>query len=196
MVNFPIVIGAGTATLLHGEVAHINLVTNGHRPFIIRFTMAVSHGIVGTKLVCVISGGSAIDGGLVANSPVVVFIPIGAVDATDIDHTTGVGFADHRFAKTGYAVVEPAGNTAVTNHHAVFAGVGHGVHVSGVELGISPAGIAAMGGVVDIATTFIGFGSDFGSALSGSRIEVVVGIDAMGSVEVLAGGIVDGSVAM
>ena len=53
-----------------------------------------------------------------------------------------------------------------------------------------------MSSIDDVAAALVGIGSDLRSTLAGGGIEIVVGGDAVGSVEILRSGIVDSAVAV
>ena len=134
-----VVVGMGVA---HGDVADERDGGN-----------AVELGIVPNGIVAAV-GGLLIGGHLAesiggTHSEVIVFIPISARARTDV----GVGGfrvgANHGFAKAG-AVDSPVGSVAAVAHgeegHTL---VGEVVHVADGELRVCPAGVGAMGSVVD-----------------------------------------------
>ncbi len=125
-----------------------------------------------------------------AHAPPVILIPIGAVGSADIDHAALIFGAQPGFSETDSGV-ESAGQAAVSHHHGVFVVVLQRIDIGDGERGIRPAGVAAVGGIIHIAHPVGDIGDDLGSGRTGGGIEVGVGSDAMGGIEIVVGAIVD-----
>ena len=94
-------------------------------------------------------GGSNTTRAANADSPIEVLVPVGAVAATYVTHSSGVvAFAQQRLTQAG-ALVKLVGQAAVAYHQAEFLVVGHRGDMGSGEVGCAPAGGTTMGAVVD-----------------------------------------------
>ena len=135
--------------------------------------MSVEHGIISSEPGGIISRSIAVGSSLGTHSPPVIFIPVGIVVSTNIGHTPGIGFSDDGFTKA-HRCIKSIGQAAITHHHTVLVGIGHGVYITHREGGIAPRGLSTMGSIVHIASALVGIGDN--GCITGPRYCIEIGI--------------------
>ena len=147
-------------------------VIGGTRTSLIVASMSIANGQVAEKddgrnrIVGVIhpnavinTRGRVVDIGHLAKSvgcthtKVIVFIPIGYRTRTDIRIGSLVLATKHSLTEAGLAVTEITSQATITHSEEIFIGVGESIHLVLGQLRLRPRGLAAVGSVVDKAST-------------------------------------------
>ena len=87
------------------------------------------------------------------NTEVIVLVPVSHGAGADIGIGGFVFATKHGLTEARLAVAEVTRQAAVAHGEEVFVGVGERIHLGTGQLRIGPSGFAAVGGIVDKAST-------------------------------------------